>query len=671
MNRTARSLPNWASLLLIGWSIVIIVLFLGQMRRFLGTSLDTAATVGLGGLTVYIAWLTGFRIWRACKGPEVPAPLEASLYEVGLGALALVAAVFCMGCVQLYTPVAAYSLLAVLLLAPHRRFWSHQRSRWGSGDGTGSRRLTERRTEPRFALLLLGVVSALTLIHSLTPPTSQDALVYHLSIPAKYLSAGGFYNIEGNFFAHFPHNVEMLFILGLLLKGAELAKLYHWCFGVWAALTAAALTHRLSRRGSGRLAATLFATIPTTALIAGWAYVDLAVVFFTLLSVIAFVRFWQNNRDSWLIVAATFAGAAAGCKYTAGLQGLVLIAGVVVLAGLTRKSIRWALSRGAFVCGIVALLAGPWWLKSYLYTGNPIYPFAFQFFGGEGWDAERSAVLSLAMQEWGGARDLVSTLLLPWRLTMEADFFSQANFDGVIGCAFLIGAPLLLAGAILSPRHRLVLAIAVVHFAVWAVLTRQIRFLLPCLCMLSAVMAATLSCWPSQNRVRRSVAAALLCASTFNVLMMAANFAAHRPLGVVLGLESRDSYLQREIPGGDFATFTYINSHLPVDSYILFASLGNPGFLCDRKYYSDAFFENHTLKQILARSDTPDDAYLDLRQRGFTHVLFRFDCVLDPSGRKSDIPIHDQEEFANLLNEYAQLLHTSSGTYLYQLHFEP
>lgn len=643
--------------LLIGiWGICVLVGYVHRFAPMLGSTVDALRTIGLGALSLYVVCFTGHRVLCRCCGfwSTRRSGLEIMVLESAVGSGVVIIVMLMLGVAGAYSSTVAYSALAVGLCGNHARFWRSLRHRWASWRPTESPILTS----------LLFVIGGLTLIQSLAPATSQDALVYHLLVPQRYIAEGGIHFIPGNLYAHFPQNIEMLFTLGMLLDGAELAKLYHWLFGVGCCLSCATLAQSLHPRSSGVLAAAVFATIPTAALISSWAYIDLAIVFYTLLSVHCFVRYCRHEQARWLIFASILAGLAAGCKYTGGLQGLLMVAGVLLL-GWVRRTERLRVSRDVVtICGLVALVAGPWWIKNLIYTGNPLYPFLYGVFGGDGWDPERSYLFSESLRQWGGDRGFWSTLLLPWNLTMESDFFVVERFDGVIGCGFLIGLPVVLWALRSSKQHRVLFVLLIAHFVGWAILTRQIRFLLPTCAIFAALLAASVPLLDHSSLGRRCVHAILILALAVNVLMASLNFASHEPLGVVLGLESDDTYLRRELPGDDCEVFEYIRESLPHDCYILFAASGNPGYLCERPFYSDAFLENYTLKRVLDSANNPRQVLRALRDRGFTHLLFRFELVFDPSGRKSDIPLEDQKKFAEFLNEYTTVLIQKSGTFL-------
>ena len=637
------------------WAASVLGIFLWQSDELIGGAWGALRGLLLGALTFYLAGLLGFRLSRGraayCRG------LERTLVELGLGLAVLMAWLFLAGVLGLYQSGVAWGTLLVLAIGPHRAFVVDLATRFG-----GERRPPIDRT----AAAALALVGLPTLLLCFAPTTAQDALVYHLAVPARYVAAGGFCYIPESFFAQFPQNVDLLFTFALLLDGETLAQLFHWFFAVAATCAVASLSRTLYPRAEGWTAAACFATIPTAALIASWAYVDLGVVFFTLLSTGAAVRWWRRGRRLEIVLACLFAGVAAGAKYTAGLQGLLVVGVVLIRGRMRREQYLPAVGQAVAAALLVAIVAGPWWLKNAYYTGNPLFPFGYSLFGGANWDAERSRVLSLALSQWGGGRGWVETLLLPWRLTMSGEFFSIEHHDGVIGCVFLAGAPLLLASFWVSSRHRLVACFFLVECLLWVGMTRQIRFLLPALALAAALFGATLPVLAVGGR-RRLAKAVVHAALAVNCLVISIYFGTHNPLPVALGLESREIYLERELPGGDYPVFDFIDRQLPQDSYILFGSLGNPGYLCKRPYLADAFFENHTVRDLLRKAGDSQELLRIFKRRGFTHFLFRWENCFDPTGKRSDIPLADQEKLAAFLNLHGRRVIAQGGTQLYEI----
>jgi hypothetical protein len=643
------------------WAAAIIGVFMAVRGDLVRPTLGSLGRIAAAGLSVWAFWFTGWRLWRR-RGGSMPAA-ERSAYEIGSGAAVAIGAVFLLGIAQLYHPGFGLALVGGLLIGPQAAFWRELRGRFAGLAARGE----------RVFVAIAAAAGAMTLLESLAPATAQDALVYHLAVPDLYVRRGGIVHVPENFFASFPQNVEMLFTLALLIGDARLAGVFHWLLGAGAALGAGALALRIAERpgagggaGGAWTATALFASIPTTALIAGWAYVDLGLVFYQLLALLAFLRWWSGEGRSWLALSGFFTGMAGGCKYTGGAIGVVLGALIVVEAAARRRLLSECLCRFGLFAAVAVGTAGPWFAKNAILTGNPIFPFLHEVFRGRFWDAERALVLGKFLGGWGEARGPLEVLALPWTLTFRADFFSIERFDGVIGAAFLAGAPLVVLACRWGAAARLVLAAALGLAAIWLVLTQQIRFLLPALACLAAIIGAALSRLEGRLAAR-AIQGAIALACAFNVLTIGTHFAAHDPVPVVFGLETEDEYLAREIPGGDYAVFAHINSRLEPDARVLFAACGNPGFLVRRDYHMDAIFENRTLKRILAAGRTPAGVDEEMRRGRFSHLLFRGELVFDPAELKSDLPLALQVLLQDYLNHYARLEAAAGGTLLYRL----
>ncbi len=652
---TRRSPPVWLGFLAL-WSLVI--LGAGIVS---GSSLVVSLDVLLRKL-VYAAWgvwaitFGGWRILVAVRRflPGPRDPVEAIALEIGTGAGAAVLGIFALGALGLFQPWPV-GLFLLALGAGNPFPWAH---------AMGERIKALRGHGSPFAIAIVALVGLMTALESLTPATSQDALVYHLALPDLYIRAGGITHIPDNFFASFPQNVEMLFVPALLFEGSDLTGFCHWFLGVGAVAAVGALA-RVAGGGGGLVAAAMFATVPTVALVATWAYVDLGAVLFQVLSVLCFLRWWRTGATGWLVLCGVHTGLAAGCKYTGGAIGVLLALAVLIEGGWRHRRLIESMVSIGLLAGVSLAVAGPWFVKNLIYTGNPVHPFLHAVFGGREWDSMRAYMLSEFLGSWGEpGGGLKEILTLPLRLTFGAEFFSIERFDGLIGPAFLLALPLGLTGLRRSPSLRLVLLVAVGFAVFWLLTTRQIRFLLPSLACVAAILGAS-HAMLAPGAARTVVTVALWGALAFNTMVISTHFAAHNPIPVVMGFEPEERFLEREIPGGDYALFVHIDRKLPRDARILFAASGNPGYLCRRDYHVDPIFENRTLKEILRIGETADGVLAEFRRRGYTHLLFRGDLVFDPSEKRSDVPLRRQLVLQIFLNRHCRLEANVNGTLLY------
>ena len=148
----------------------------------------------------------------------------------------------------------------------------------------------------------------------------------------------------------------------------------------------------------------------------------------------------------WVWALALLLGAAAGIGLAAVL--------------LRRGSWSRRLGSGALVGAVTVLVPLAWTLRSYVLTGNPIYPAYYGLFGGEYWSPESAAVVADRVSHGGFADRGPMALVLALRdLLFRSDvlgfpsginpLFVVLGLVGLLMMRRVVGArPLLVAGAV-------------------------------------------------------------------------------------------------------------------------------------------------------------------------------------------------------------------------------
>jgi len=453
-------------------------------------------------------------------------------------------------------------------------------------NGIKSVRKAEWSVETVVAAVILIAITLPALIRSLAPPLGDDwdSLAYHLAIPKLFLKSHSIHYIDFSSHSNFPFTWEMLYTLGMSIGSVSLAKLFHFGAGVVLVGAAYCLGRRYFSNSAGRLAALIVAGIPLFAWESPTAYIDLATALYSLLVVYALLNSTDEQNSRWAIVAGLMAGLAAGTKMTA----LLMIAIVFV----------WVLSSGKWKTAIIVavlavIIAAPWYVKSYAYTGNPVFPFAYGVFGGKNWSAETAKAYRDDQVKFGKVADNQSPLMLPWNLTFRFarfnDYAARAEpglelpvFSGMTHVYLSSTGPILLAllpvivlGALKRGRHRPILAISLVMVAAWYFTMQNSRYLLPALVILAPVMAYS----SELLKVRKAAFTASAITGIFTAYLMW-SFALPA-LPVALGMEPQDSYLEKSF--NIYRASKFANEELPDDAAI--ALFGETrGFYLDRGY---------------------------------------------------------------------------------------
>jgi len=464
----------------------------------------------------------------------------------------------------------------------------------------------------RTFFLLAGGILVVALLNALTPPWGYDALMYHLQAPRLFLAAGRIHLLPEIWQANGPLTLEMLYTLGLALGSDVFAKLLHLTFGVWMVLATYGFARRFLGNKMGWLAAAVLLSMPALPFWSAQAYADLAWALYSLLAIYV-IALWQERQSPlWLILSGAMMGWALGCKYLA-LGGWIAL--VLWLMWDRKSAGLHTVLRDIFVFSLVALLIGsPWYIKNWLLSGNPLYPFLG---GGPAWQAERLDFLMSYLRSYAVDNKLLDTLALPLTLYLRPRRFGTLGIE-VMSVFFLLG--------LLYPwSHRrrsmdLVAGTSVLGFVVWTQGSQQIRFLLPLLPGFSLLVAHVLmnvSNRLKQSRLSQWLMAGLVLTAVVVTLVVNAGIAIRlRFDSVVFGSESKDAFLSRVVY--DYPALRYIRQHLPPDSTVLMLWDGQT-YYCDERCIPDADQSRWT--RLVNDADDLVELISKLRGMGVTHIL--------------------------------------------------
>lgn len=599
------------------------------------------AAYGWGRLAL-MGWHTG--------SDERPDPIWA----VGLGLGVLQLATFAVSALHWLGPAWPWLLLGggwVALLAtlrPRPRLRLPHPGSWQAGEW--------------FLLVVMGSSLGYSLLAwALAPPLAWDEVSYHLPIPQLWIEAGGFVSIPTIVHSNWPAGMEMLNTLALLM-GSEI--LPHLIVTSMTILTAAGLA-RLARPTLGRtaawLAAALYLSMPMVKFLAGVALIEGALGFFGLLALWAGYAWLRAQRGRDLVAAALFGGLAASVKLTGA--ALPLAVGAVGLVGLLihrRDGTRPPLVQFA-AYGLIALaVVAPWYVKSALYTGNPVWPFLYGLFGGSHWDAEGDRIHMLWLRTPNLAPTLRNYIGGLWILAAEYPRFGGMS----MGAATVALAPL--SALFLRRKGWLpayLMAVSAVVYTLWFLTTHQTRFLMgvvPALVLLAAyAFQQLLEVWPQGLGALGRVALALyfVVGLPFVDDVQWRRIATRWPY--VAGHQTRDAFLEAHVTG--YEAFEWANAHLPPDAVVLLALWETRGYYLER----DALWANPVSQRVIPWEQLGDarEAAELLASLGVTHVFHYQDLGFDFVAHEEAT----RQLVGALLAEYGEVLYDQDGFAVYAL----
>lgn len=227
-------------------------------------------------------------------------------------------------------------------------------------------------------LFLLVLIQALVnFIGVLGPELGFDALWYHLTLPKIFLDSHSLLHIPGGllYYSDMPKLTEMIYLLPLSVTSEIGAKIIHFSFGILILLA----IYKLSRKFLNQKFSLLSSLIFYSSLVVGWqsttAYIDLSRTFFELMAVWGFVNWYETKgspriKRGWFIESAVMLGLAISTKILSIGSIFVFLFLLFYVYKLSRKFLNQAILF-IFISFYIAL---PWFLFSFLNTGNPIYP---------------------------------------------------------------------------------------------------------------------------------------------------------------------------------------------------------------------------------------------------------------------------------------------------------
>lgn len=402
----------------------------------LGVFFESAVVPALAAsLTLLLLWGAGRRL---CRALSIPA--EGALIALP-GALALGlfgTALFAAGSAGALAVGIGLCLAAVAVAGAAEAWASRAALRLPGRPGPSPLWKTALATALGFSFFHI-------LVNALAPPVGWDALAYHLAIPRLYLDADAVRRIPWLLQSYWPHLLELLYTVPLALGQESLAAFLH------AALSAALVftVYRVGRSEGGEAmgwtAAALLAAQPAFFEVAAEPHCDGALALFHLLACLSLWRWSKEGGRGLLAAAGLCSGLAAAVK----LQGLALTGGLLVWLLLAP---RRRAAAAAFLFW-AALPAAPWYLKTWLAAGNPVWPFYSGLLGGRS-EPELVAEGLVRLSAWRFPRDAglfwrygPQFLLLPAAALAALAAGRGPRLPPLVRFLFLATAPLVLITA--------------------------------------------------------------------------------------------------------------------------------------------------------------------------------------------------------------------------------
>jgi hypothetical protein len=419
--------------------------------------------------------------------------LAVGVNTVALGALIVLPAADLLGPVGRYVALLGAEVAGWWLL---RRAWPRLAPRIGEQRGPG------------LALGVLVCVLAPFIGPALCYPTGWDDLVYHTVLPLRWL-ADGTPRVYGDLpYSGFPALGEITFWTLAHIEGIIAPRLLSWTCWIATVLMLCSLLRKTLRPWVAVALSLAYALSRTQLMLAANTYVEALIA----LNLAAMCLLMDETRDGdqvagqqyqrYLILIGVLTGGAVAVKLTGAMIALIPAAWLLIRTPGGERPTR---TRDAVVVVATAVaMAGPFFIRPWLATGNPLYPYFDSLFCQ---DQARQAA-SQFHHAMGAAKfglpGPLSIVSAPFLLA-----FDYEVYDGAFGWQWVIVLAVLALGFRAGRRcalTRCTVIGALGMYTFWQATAQQARFLVP------AVLAIHIAVGPAVAALKRPVQNAMALA---------------------------------------------------------------------------------------------------------------------------------------------------------------
>ena len=374
------------------------------------------------------------QLFRSCSSK-----LERFFFRFVLGAGVWMICLFVAGLVHAITKPTLLVLLAVSLISVCLQLARKSRFSFSSVDWLS------------VGLMVASFVPSFW--YSMYPARFYDDLNYHLPLAQFFLQT---HSIDPAWHLRFPvgnQGTDLLFVplqaFGGDIAAQQLSVVSFQLFLVGIFCCARRFGRNVK---AGQLALLACLTGAHVLEMSVTAYIDMNFALFVSAAIYAGLCFLDaaqsTDRKYWAALSGICFGLSIS-SYWFGLVAFVIFVGLAFGEALMPKNETnkraFNDASGVFLLIAAALaLSAPWFIRTFIYTHNPVFPFASEFFGLGGiWNAsDVQAYLADLQQNFGLSKDFFDIFNLPWMLSFPPVYFFEPSLTPTLLLALILGVPL-------------------------------------------------------------------------------------------------------------------------------------------------------------------------------------------------------------------------------------
>ncbi len=416
----------------------------------------------------------------------------------------------------------------------------------------------------RAFLFMSLIVLIIHAFFSLAPQIHWDAMSHHYLVPEFFLQNHGLVNFPDVIFSYFPSLVEMQYLAGMALGGEITANLIGNLHGIMMYVGIFALSIALLnnwRAGIWGGVCLLCTQGIHMHFEGGWN--DLGVSVFVVTSIMMLIEYGKSNHKGIFILSSLLMGSALASKHYAWIPFSFAL--LFVLYGSFKKPGFIQSVKTVLVYFLIAFsMPLLWYARSYIFTGNPFYPFSvFGLF-------PTYHLPPFVLTSWvntGFTRNPVSFILYPFHLMFGSTWIPELT--GRLPYLFLL-IPLTLIDLAKKEIRSIwifILWTLIVMFFIAPFETRYMLYIIPFASVLTglAVYIMTSRIKTGKRIILPMIFVIFLIPFSINQQVFEHDF--NDKTKVILKMEWRDEYLFRQ--SHTYKMIWWMNNNLNEDSLVL------------------------------------------------------------------------------------------------------
>lgn len=459
--------------------------------------------------------------------------------------------------------------------------------------------------------------AAINFLGATVPETFFDSQFYLLGLPNQWRLQNKISFNPYIFASLYPFNINMLYLMALVLNNDITAKILHWSFGIVSCVLVYSFLKRYFSKTMALIAVVIFYTVPTVMAVSWKTAIELGITMFEIAMVLCMMEYFIKKEKFWLILSGIFAGFALGSKYLVLLEFFSISISFFVFKLVLEKE-RFLSSLKSFLYFLIPALivASPWYIRNLILTGNPVFP----FFAHKVGFIKPRVVGNIFADPPFPKFSFKNYFLFLWPLTL-----GQLQQESYPGGVFLVFFPLLFMFKNVDRRIKFLSIYVLFCILLWSTIGRfYLRYFIPVLSIVAIIYGYFLS----ENNFSKFIKTVIYFLLIF-IICSNINFAmrilqiTQTPAQFVFTDMSIKEYLSTQRPSYPcpyYQVVDWINKNLPKDSTILL--LGETrGLFFERKFLTHGVLEYSPLIETLKKVDNSTELYNEFKKQNITHIL--------------------------------------------------